>query len=90
MDSTVGMIASMGHSWSEMDPAGAEAERRELDREIALRDAVGKLPLNILTVADLPAVLDMLGWGRGQYSSGPRASSVDRVERIVAAHGKRR
>jgi hypothetical protein len=84
------MIATMGHSWREMDPAGAEAHDRALDNEMKLRRAVEKVPLRDLKVADLPAVLDMLGWGRGHYSSGPRASSVDRVERIVAAHGNRR
>jgi hypothetical protein len=73
-----------------MDPAGAEAHDRALEREMSLRDVVSKVPLRDLNAGDLPAILDILGWGRGHYSRGPSASSVDRVERIVAAHGNRR
>jgi hypothetical protein len=73
-----------------MDPAGAAEQDDELDALLKLREKVGKIPVRDLKVGDLPAILDVLGWGKRNYDGDASSDHIDRVEKIVKAHNKRR
>ncbi len=50
----------MGHTWREMDPAGAEAHDRRLSRISKLRKELKGMSLGKFTVNELEAVMRLL------------------------------
>jgi hypothetical protein len=55
-----GRFDFMGHSWREMDPAGAERHDNAINAALALRDKVSAMPLALFTAADLPALMRVM------------------------------
>ena len=55
----------MGHSWREMDPAGATAHDRRIDRILRLRNELKDVPLGEFAIGALDAVLRLFGLAYG-------------------------
>lgn len=51
----------MGHYASKIDPAGAEARARYFERLRALKEKMKDVPLSLFTVAELGAVMRLMG-----------------------------
>jgi len=50
----------MGHSWREMDPAGAEKHDNEIRAQIRLRTKLGLVSLARFRVNELPMLMQLL------------------------------
>jgi len=51
----------VGHYWREMDPAGAAAHDRRIDRLLKLRKKLENMPLSSFIVADFGSLYRVMG-----------------------------
>lgn len=57
-------VIFVGHYWREIDPQGAEAHDRRINREVALKKELDHLTLDNFKVSDLRALLNLLGFNK--------------------------
>lgn len=80
----------MGHTWREMDPAGAEAHDRRLSRISKLEEQVGNMSLGKFTVKELEAVMRLFGLAyNGAGTLGPHEEHLALLEKKVALRKNR-
>ena len=65
----------MGHSWREMDPAGAKAHDEYWDRVSKIREQIKDIPLSKFTVGELGAVMSLMGLSHHSHTSRPVTES---------------
>ena len=80
----------MGHYWREMDPAGAEAHDRKIDRTSKLRKKVGSMSLSKFTVNELEAVMRLFGLAYdGAGTLDPDEEHLTLLEKKIAGSKKK-
>jgi hypothetical protein len=70
----------MGHSWREMDPAGAARHDSYIDRVRRVREAVKDIPLSKFTAGDFAALLNLAKYPYEDMSD----ENLDLLERRAA------
>ncbi len=74
----------MGHTWRELDPAGAEAHNKRIERLLNLQKKIGDSPLSEFTVNEFGSIMRIMGW---QHNSAgqvePYESDFVRLESKV-------
>ncbi len=70
----------MGHSWREMDPAGAAEHERRIHRLLTLRKKLEDLSLSNFTVGDFEALYRVMGVNTHKDA---REEDLARLERKV-------
>lgn len=80
----------MGHTWREMDPAGAEAHDRRLSRISKLHEQVGNMSLGKFTVKELEAVMRLFRLAyNGAGTLEPHEEHLALLEKKVAKKKRR-
>lgn len=73
-------VNQMGHSWRDMDPAGAAEHDRRIDRLRNLRKKLENMPLSNFSVGDLGALYRVMGVDTHKDA---REKDLARLERKV-------
>lgn len=74
----------MGHSWRDMDPVGAEAHDRHIERLLRLREGLKNVPLSEFTVGDLPVLIRLMGaFHNSAGQIDPSEEELRALERVV-------
>lgn len=73
----------MGHTWREMDPAGAEEQDRNLSRLRAIRDEIRDISLSEFTVGDLVPICRIMGIKNSEYAPLLFPSDLAHLEKRI-------
>lgn len=77
----------MGHTWREMDPAGAAAHDRRMDRLLNLRKKLENMSLSEFTAGELKSLYRVMGVGHDLLDD-PNNEDMTRLEQKLQRLGK--